>query len=299
MSRYLHNSDYIVVIQDSQLAQIVQHDQNKLLKAERLAQDEISSYLTQRWDMQYEFTNTAPWNSSTSYQPNQRVIIDYDDFSSVDVYNSGDCAILNGVGICLTGVTGSATFSGPYNPSLWSDMGDQYTLYYASYPAPLFNYLNYYNIGDEVYWKGYSWVCATTTNIPSMTQVNQYMNVSNIPPNNVFPDSSANSNYAYWTKGATFSMPLGTLPTNKSYWTEGDNRCQQLLQWYMDIVIYNCHKTIAPRNVPEQKVTAYKIAIDYLIKIGSGDYTLNALVRQPIQGRMFRWGGSTQNPSQW
>lgn len=286
--RYLHNSDYGVSIQDAQLAQIVQNDQRKLLRAEKIAQEEIAFYLTQRWDTSYEFTNTGAWSYGLTYSPHDRVIIDYADFIANHTYNRGDCVIYNGEGWCLTG--SEFYENSEFVSSSWTSLGKQYTYYYVGYPAPLFNYLNNYNIGDKVWWKGWTYNCEIGTQFLSDTQALQYQTVSNLPYKNVFPDNQyANNNQQYWSINATWSMPAGTFPSD-SRWIEDDNRCQQIVQWYMDMVIYHLHKTIAPKNIPENRIISYKSACSALKTVAEGDSVLAALLRQPSKGNMIVWG---------
>lgn len=311
-NRYLHNSDYTVVIQDAQLAQVVQNDQNKLLKAERIAQEEVSYYLTQRWDLAYEFTNTGAWSPTKAYMPHDRVIIDYDDYNIGLTYSPNSTVIYNGAGY----VCNATQSNGAFDIADWNYLGPQYTIYYIQYPTPLFNYLAEYNIGDVVYWTenantgpswtpagsgiGYTWSCNISSQNMNTTQQNQYLKVSNIPPYNVFPDDRyTNANDKYWGRGNTYSVPVGTLPTDDTYWQEGDNRSAQILGWYMDIVLYHLHRTIAPRAVPELRVSAWKQAKESLTSVAEGTNTLDALVRQPKAGAMIRWGSDTSNPINW
>ena len=298
MIRYLTNQDYGISIQDVQLQQLVQNDQNKLIKAEKLAQEKIRYYLTQRWDLNYEFTNTGKWNYFTTYSAHDRVILDYDDFSTQNTYVLGDCVNLNGD--CYFCATASSTGTFSFAPN-WTYLGSQYEIFYVTYPAPLFDYLNKYNVGDIVYWKGFTWSCVVSTQNQTDTDINQYLQVQNIPLPNVFPDDTYNNRgYEYWsTTGITYSVPSGTTTNNSFYWTADDNRCQQILNWTIDLVIYHLHKTIAPKNVPENRTAAYNLSIQEMVDVGSGDYNLDALVKQPKQGTMVRWGGDTYNPSIW
>ena len=293
--RYLVNSDYITEIQDVQLNQYVQSNQSKLNRAELVAQEEVAYYLTQRYDLSYEFTNTGAWDPTIQYKVHDRVIIDYPDFQSGLTYSPGNLVIFNGEGFLNT-----ATQSpGLFNPSDWINLGDQYTIYYTSYPSPLFDELRYYSQGDAVYWNGYTYSCQSPSHVLSVTEQAQYLYLQDVPGYNVYPDSQYNSNQQYWLRSATYSIPLGTLPTNTTYWTEGDNRCQQILYWVMDIVLFQLGKTIAPKNNLELREVAYKRALKMMDDVASGKYTISALARQGGQGTMFRAGGNTPDGYNW
>lgn len=296
MLRYLHNSDYFV-IQDVQLQQVIQKNQNKLEKAERTAIEEAESYITQRFDMSYEFTNTGSWSASATYSAHDRIILDYPDYSTAKTYSYKDCAIYNGDCYCLTGTT---SFTGSFSTVYWTNIGYQYSIYYALYPEQLFYYLDDYKKDEQVYWKDRVWTCVVPTQQLSQSAANQYLQYQNIPLQNVFPDDTeSNSGYKYWTPSATYSIPAGTLPNDKTYWIEGDNRSSQMIMYLTDMVLYHLHKSISPKNIPDLRVVDYRQAIDWLKAVGSGEITTKVLQLQPQKGMMFRYGGNTKNPNQW
>lgn len=289
MLRYLVSTDYLPTIQNTQLNQLVQNNIGKLYRAESIAIEEASSYLKQRWNVAAEFTNTPIWNPLVGYNANDRIIIDYATFSNIS-YLQGSLVTYNGFGyISNNNVTASATFS----QSDWTNIGSQYSLYYAQYPQPLFNYNNYYVINDPVYWKGYTYSCNEQTMILDRESAIQYVFIQNLPPINVFPDDKRNnSNGRFWTNSGTYSVPIGTLPTDTSYWTQGDNRCLQMVLYITDITIFHLHKSIAPTNIPELRIKSYEEAINWLKNCYKGLISPNLTELQPTQGTMIRSGGN-------
>lgn len=305
-NRYLSNSDYNFVIQPIQLTQLLQVQPNtnigynqKLIKAETTAIEEVKSYLIQRWDVNAEFTNTGTWSYNATYSAANRVILDYPNYSTQSNYGTGSCVIYNSEAY-LSNTYNAATTSTPNNLGTWTDLGAQYTIYYVNYPAPLFNVNDWYNVGDVVYWKGITYSCAIPTLTLDTTQALQYNRVEWLPLPNIFPDSLANNqNEAYWIQAGTFSVPAGTLPTDTQYWTQGDNRSQQIVLLVMDIAIFNLHKSIAPQNIPDMRKDAYKEALKTLRMANTGDTSLNVLPLQPIQGLKVRFSGNVRRQNNY
>lgn len=296
MERYLHNTDYWL-IQDVQLGQLIQKSQNKLIRAENLAMEEIYSYLVQRFDLDYEFTDTSSWSPSLTYSAHDRVIMDYPLYSTYMTYSISDCVIYNGDAYIQTA---TSSISGTWSSSDWTNIGPQYGVYYASYPVQLFDYLDHYEVDEVVYWKGYTYSCVTNTHMLTATDRNQYLNTAAIPLYNVFPDDDIRNNEnQYWVRGGTYSIPMGTLPTDANYWTAGDNRSQQVIMYMIDIVLFHLHKSISPNNIPQLRVDAYKMACNWLDKLGMGDISTNVLKLQPRRGNSIRYGGNTKNPNNY
>ncbi len=303
--RYITNSDYGFIIQNIQLSQLLQVQPNtpiginqKLLRAENTAIEETISYLKQRWDVNAEFTNTTPWSYTASYNASDRVILDYVNYSTQSTYNIGSNVIYNGIAYMSNAVQ-AATTSTPVGQITWDVLGNQYQLFYGSYPFPLYDGAQFYSTGDGVFWKGHTWSCVTNTLVLSTTEAIQFNRLEWLPPQNIFPDSKVNSSFSYWSDNGTYSIPVGTLPTDNRYWTEGDNRSQQIVMLVMDIAIYNLHKNIAPQNIPELRLHAYKDAIKTLRMANTGDTTLNMLPLQPQQGLKVRFSGDVRRQNDW
>ena len=120
----------------------------------------------------------------------------------------------------------------------------------------------------------------------------------NIPPPNVFPDDPVNG-ATYWGTGTAYSVPAGTLTTNTTYWTFGDNRNQSLVQVVTDISLYHLHSRIAPVNIPELRAARYRAAIDLLKMASEGDITFDLTLLQPRQGARIRFGSNIKNSNSY
>ncbi len=319
--RYLTNQSYNPIIQPQYLIQqLCQNNQNNLVQAEKLAIEEVSGILTQRYDLATEFTQTTIWQYGATYTPANRIYLDYATWSSAQSYNLGNCVTYNGEAYILTGTTSLAA-TASFNTTYYTDLGQQfYDYYYVNYPAPLFNYQTLYTVGQKVFYKGQIWTSVITDLENSQSYVNQFIDINNVPTG-IFPDDPVkNANYAYWkpssvynmtpiigqtysfTQSGTSSVFVGTysiydtLPTNTNFWTYGDNRSQLIVSHTMQIALYYLHKTIAPTNIPEMRVKAYKDALAYLYDLAYGKRNSVVLVDQPSKGIIW-FGGNSKKSS--
>lgn len=285
--RFLFQNDYYTV-QNSQLQQLIQGNQARLLQAENAAQEEITSYLVQRFDVSGEFTDTAVWSMTSAYAPGNRVYLSAPNFDVTQSYSQYSQVLVNGT-VYAANIN---VVPGLFNPTNWTAVGSPNDLFNAAFPFPKFNINSCYNVGDKVYWKGYVYTCTTATPKPSTEDLIQYVYISSIPLNNVFPDSVNNANGQYWGTKTAYTVPVNTIITNSTYWTKGDNRSQQTVTYLMDIALYHLHASIAPMNIPELRVKRYDDAIGWLRKVAKGEITANFPVLQPTQGLKRRFGGN-------
>ena len=304
MTRYLTNQDYNILIQAVQLGQITQNNHRTLLQTEKIVEEEVSDIIGQRYDLELEFTNTSIWSPTAIYTAADRVYLDYATYSATASYNVGACTIYNSNAYVCASFSSATTSTPDQLSSKFTLLGAQYDMFYVNYPAQLFNYQDTYSAklpASVVYWKGYTYSCMQGSTDLSETDKDQFLTINNIPKKNVFPDAIENANQTYWSKSATqsYTIPVGTLPTNTLYWTGGDNRAQTLILHYMHIVIYHLNKNLAPMNVPEARIKAYQHGIDFLHSVAYGDRNLNTLKDQPSKGLLFRWGSNTRTPFRW
>jgi hypothetical protein len=82
----------------------------------------------------------------------------------------------------------------------------------------------------------------------------------------------------------------GILPTDTNYFTAGDNRNPLIVEYTVDIVLYNIHSKISPRAIPDVRRTRYDgfgnlkegdSAIASLIQVQKGNVTLDLPVIEP------------------
>lgn len=318
-NRYLNNADYYHLIQPVQLNQLLQigptvsiSNNYKLLRAELTAQEEVSSYLRQRYDIISEFTATNVWIYNATYSAGARVIIDFTNtFTSSVAYATGSTLIYNGEGYMSMGI-GATTSTPDMLPNYWLDLGQQYSIYSAVNPYPQFNCENFYNVGDQVYWHGAIYTCTQQTLLLTTGQAIQYERIEWLPPANVFPDDvKSNNNGQYWQKesnyqislntplNATMSIVNGTSSSVINVWAYGDNRSFQIVNMVIECAIFNLHKTIAPMNIPTMRSDSYKEVKKLLELVAMGKLNLNMPVLQPTQGSNIRFMGSIRNNNVW
>lgn len=259
-----------------------------LSSAMQTATAEAISYLVQKYVTSQEFQDTLIWSNTAIYKATNRVYLDALAYSTSGTYVLGDLALQGGnVYICIIAIPVAEAFT----PGHWALLGPQYAMFYGKYPNPLFQLTTTYAVGDLVFWGDRTWKCVIATIGLSHEGALQSVYTQQIPPGNSFPDAPGQNQ---WQGQAPipYVVPAGTLPTDTSYWTTGDNRNQQLVMYVIDITLYHVHKRIAPRNIPDLRVKAYDDAIRWLKDAAKGDFITANLPRiQPRSGARIRWGG--------
>ena len=286
---YLIHNDYLKQIQEAQLSQLVTNDERIRVAIQQSAQAEAISYLRQKYDISMEFTDTTQWVGSNGYNATNRVYIDANAYVTSTSYAVGNYVVNEGNVYKCTTIT-----TGVFDPTKWSLIGAQYDLFYAKYPVPLFDVYGYYQVNDEVFWQGKKYKCKIQTQAISHDTAIQYHLYSNIPLNNVFPTDTV-AGAKYWQVVSTYTVPANTDILDTDYWTNGDNRDQQMLLYFIDIALYHLHSRIAPRNIPQLRIDRYHSAIDWLKMCGKGEVTPNLPLIQPKSGARIRFGGAIKN----
>lgn len=91
-------------------------------------------------------------------------------------------------------------------------------------------------------------------------------------------------------------VPVATTGVSASqiimtYFTQGDNRNQQLVVYILDMMIYHLYRRIPPSVVPEIRILAYQTAISWLGKVAKGDDVQASIEKiQPPNGQRIRYG---------
>lgn len=285
---YLILNDYYAQIQIQNLAQIIGGDNSKLTVAAQKAQEQCLSYLVQKYDTASEFSDTNVWSFTKAYNAHDRVYLDAPAYNQAATYLLNTLTLQGGnVYICSTAIPIAEVF----NITHWTLLGPQYTIFYVAYPQPVFKIASLYNVSDKVFWENKVYTCAIQSQVPDHDTSIQYATIQNQPFVNVFPDNTLNGSI-YWGAGVAFSVVAGTLPTNTTFWTQGDNRSQQLVEILIDLTLYKIHGRISPRNIPEIRVKNHDDAIQWLKDVRKGDVTANLPIIQPSQGMRIRYGGN-------
>jgi hypothetical protein len=147
--------------------------------------------------------------------------------------------------------------------------------------------------------------------LPTQQDQLNWIETNNSTTPNVFPDNSTNG-VKYWGVGSVFSI-TGILPTDATKWTAGDNRSQSLVEAMVNITLYRLHSRIAPRNIPELRITNYKgqqedrvidikgilrypiySALGWLQSCIYGDIDPKLPLLQPTAGTRTLWGSTTK-----
>ena len=275
---YLRYHDYIKSIQLENLTQIINQDDNIRTDCELAAIEKIKTYLTQKFNVEEEFTDltvysrTIPYNAAITVELNGTTWISTTPYAADDIVLYG-----TNVYYALSGSTNNnpTTLTG----NTWSLLGPQYKLYHTILPQEYFKFDKYYYTGDKVYWNGRVYTCI----VPGVGYYPD-VNTQNVKGSN------------YWGYGVVYTVPAATPLTDTTYWAEGDYRSQEMVFNAIDIVLYLIHKRIAPMNIPDLRVKAYDDAIKWLVDCYEGMITPNLLVRTPRSGGRFRIGS---NPKNW
>lgn len=267
---YLFIADYYTYIQPEQFDKLISGNDAIRILAERAGQAEAVSYLTQRYNVAEEFTDTSVWsNTESTYTAESRVYLDAPDFDATESYTNGDLVNYEDIIYRCT-----SSHSGTWDAANFTMIGLQYTLYYGKLPQPLFDYYKKYDAGDIVFYAGKEYTAQAQ--------------VENVFPND--PEKGAQ----FWGSGTTYSIPATTLPTDANYWVIGDNRSQQVVQCMIDIVLFHLHTRIAPGNVPQSRTERYVNAKEWLRMAGGqiDGITADIPLMQPKAGQRTRYGGN-------
>lgn len=300
MDLYLITKDYQRVIQTTELDDITGSDVSIRQLTEGSVRTEIFSYLKFRYDLLQEFQNTTKFSMTVIYKAGNRVYLDADAYDpSAGVYAIGALTLESGkVYNCTTAIVAPEAFA----PSKWHLLGNQYDLFFVTYPQPVFDQDKFYTKGDGTFWKDSTYTAqrdSITSDHEFELQQLDYKNINNA---NVFPDSkdiSAAKNM--WGVGVAYAVAAGTLPTDATKWTFGDNRNQDMVELFMDIVIYRLCKRIAPQNVPEVRHNAWLSAIAKLKDFAKGNTDAQLPITQPKEkdSAIIIHGGTVKQINNW
>ena len=303
---FLISNDFYKQIQIDNLQQLIGNNTSILDSIQRAAVEECISYLKQKYDVTDAFKDTLQWDPTQSYNAGQTVYLDALPYDPTQTYALGAQVLQAGsIYSCSSAIVTPEVF----NAAHWTLLGLEYTLYYSKYPFPVFNYLNIFAVGDQIFWKNKTYTCLVASPIlDHAAQLQIGVSVDSVVAN-IFPDDPVNG-VQYWGAGAAYSVPTNTLITNTTYWTLGDNRDQKLLMVCIDIALYHLHSRIAPRNIPELRSVRYfghhedrevrgqrvlyptYSALGWLQAATIGDdITPELQVIQPASGSRIRFGG--------
>jgi hypothetical protein len=312
---YLIRSDYYKSMKEAQIVQITGGDNNILLQAEAAAMERAMGMLRQKYEIATEFTNTQLYSVNTVYNAADRVYINYPAYVATNSYVIGNyCTNGGSAYVCTTDTTGV------FNAAHWANIGTSTSIYYAAFPHLPFNLYGNYVVGDKVFYNNKIYTALQATVRYSNISAVQFGYNDNIPFGNVYPNDSVNGSRG-WTDNGAYTVPANLLATAAynsatSYpvgayaqfqgnifvcidnttgqfdpskwrivWALGDNRSQLMLTSIVDIALWYVHRSIAPNNIPELRVDAYNVAIEYFRRVRDGVEQANLTLIQPQAGR--------------
>lgn len=291
---YLIANDYIKGITDVSLQQVIAGNAYLQTWAELLAIKQVTNYLRQKYDVDAEFSNTLPYNPDTVFKAGNRVYLNAPAYNPASTYSLKDLVLFTGkIYQCSTAIGAPEAFTA----AKWTQLGDQWDIFYALYPKPLFSVDNFYNVDDEVFWKDNIYSAMRESRVATHEEAIQYVQYSNIPFKNYFPDDPFNG-AAQWQNDGAYTVAAGTLSDNTK-WIKGDNRHPQILMFLIDVAIYHLYCRTAPKSIPETRVDRYNAAIAELKMMAKGDIASDLQKLQPDKGGRIRWGSNVKQQNSY
>lgn len=299
---YLTDRDYNSAIQNDQLMKqiLTQATSRDKQFCENYATSLIRSFLSSRYDLNFEIAPTLPWSHLIEYKGNERVILDYAKWVTATAYALNDKVIHDGKAyICTTANSDAAWTIGN-----WELLGNQYDIYFIPLPYPLFSLdiksgdggyaEGYYNTGDKVWWNSRIYTALRASVTLSHSEQQQYPNYASMGHPNVFPND-VSSGASFWKDEGIYKMAAGVKPNQVQIaplpnWELGDNRDPIIMQIIIDITLYKLNARIASQNIPAHRKQSYDEAMFWLNNVKEGEMTTDIKSKQPAQGNEIRWG---------
>jgi len=271
MARLLRLQDYERAIQSDNLDQIIGSNYNLLLDVEQAAQLTMIGHLKQRYQVNRIFQNLTTFSLSAAYKGTNLIEYTESTFSASTVYATGQRVVYSGN--IYSSIAGSVAHA--FNAAEWTLLCADKLLYYVTLPNAEFDINTTYATNDVVWYNDYTYTCKQ-------------------PITGILPTDSN-----YWTINTLYSI-TNTYPTDLTKWTLGDNRNQEIVQYLLDITLYNLHCRINPRNVPDLRKERFDGnqhqqiggAIGWLKNVSAGKIYLDVPEVLPEQGNSINWGNS-------
>jgi hypothetical protein len=291
---YLIANDYIKGITDVTLQQVIAGNAYLQTWAELTAIKQVCNYLRQKYDVDAEFSSTLLYNPNTIYKASNRVYLNASPYSTSSTYSLKDLILQAGkIYQCSTAIGVAEQF----NATKWTLLGDQYEIFYALYPRPLFNINSFYAKGDLVFWKDKNYTALLASHVTTHDEAIQYGNTNSIPFQNVFPGDKPNGSQ-YWQDNGAYTVAAGSL-LDATKWVSGDNRHPQLVMFTIDVALYHLYGRIAPKSIPDVRTDRYNAAIAELRMMAKGDISTDIQKIQPDKGSRIRAGSNVKQQNSY
>lgn len=273
MSYFLRDKDYNGQIREVNLGQ-VQVDTESRRTMELVAQAELTSYLSNRYECDVIFKPLLTFSVTDEYVWGDRIDLTASAYSASTVYTSGTRSVYQG-SVYEKNATTSGYVAGtlPTNAAYFALLGVE-GVYYVTTPIA-YKGRTVYPENTQVKYNG------------NFYERNSHENtVSGIEP----------SNTTYWTLIENDTIPVGTLPSDATKWTLGDNRNQQVKTYLIDICLYHLHSNINPRNIPQLRIDRYNNAINWCKMVNRGEITADLPEILPTQGQVISYSSNKKLP---
>ncbi len=228
---YLRKFDYKISMQTNPLAALEQSDHNVLQQAERYAEELIKSRLAQKFDFSLEFTSTDTFVFNKVYNGYNRAYLDFPVYDPSKTYPTiGSIASIatganQGQWVSIAAIGTPEAFT----PAHWKLVGQLNDIFYIALPAPAFNVLGKYLVGDKVFYKNKIYQAILQSAARDHQSVLNAIEYSNIGFPNFFPDDTVNG-FKQWGVGVAYSVNCSiydhvlypnSVPTDFPTWSAG------------------------------------------------------------------------------
>lgn len=307
--RFLRRSDYYRLIQADELTTILStakdqggYDPDQLLiDLENGAREEISSYLSARYDIDRIFGDLPVYDPTATYYGQQRVQYHEAAWSSATNYALG-ARVSNGGSIYESLVANNLNHA-TTDTTKWKFVCLDYAIFWVSLPYQEFQEFTNYAAGSQVWFKdNYTYTAKQNTqghylNDAVYSTYGADLRQPALDVNQTTFNADI-SNTTYWTKSGSKYSVSGVLPTDGTKWTAGDNRSALIIEHMIDIVLFKLFSAVVPRSIPELRILRYNGAdvnsnggaIGWLKKVAGGDISANLYEVYPQQGMPVVFG---------
>jgi phage gp36-like protein len=238
---FLRARDYLPQIQTTILSQLTKGDPLVQADAEENAQEEISSYLRQRFDVNTAFAGTVVFSPTATCGAGQLVELNYPAWINQNYTAGALVSYTDGNAyLCVTDTVNNDVPTSAY----WTLLGVNYGLYYIPTPYSQFDVNNgNYIPGSIVYWENNIYKCLIPTTGYGHSALIQFETQQSVPLLNIFPDDPVNG-ATCWGIGTPYNV-VNFLPQQNA---------QNILPW-SHLISYNNNLLVSYHNQLWQSLT--------------------------------------------
>lgn len=276
---FLRDLDYHSIISEDNLNVILKQargtlgDTAILANLERNNIAQMKNSLRGRFVVDDIFEEFATWNIATEYEYNDRLNWSATDYAAGTTYTSGTLLLYEGTVYEKNATTGGYVAGTlPTNATYFTNRGTD-GIYYITPPAQ-WDEFTVYAENDLVTYKHRYYIATATTE-------------EGVKPTDT----------SYWERVTDLSTytTVGHWPNETAHWTFGDNRELTVVECLVDMIVYDVHAVINPRNIPMLRSDRYQKAMNWLLDIRKGMYDLNLPEIGPQSGYKLRFGSNPQS----